>query len=134
MNLPGRINGHCPQRLFHGKRLLLCHRVALPGAAHHRRTWEGDPAADEAAFHPPYNDLGAISSGWITTGKFYHSTADVDWGAINFEQMGKISRAHAYIIDELFKLEKADLHRGGHPAPEKSVYQSDLLKMIMGNN
>ena len=28
-----------------------------------------DPAADEAAFHPPFNDLDAISSGWIQTGK-----------------------------------------------------------------
>ena len=93
-----------------------------------------DPAADEAAFHPPFNDLGAISSGWITTGKFYHSTADVDWGAINFKQVEKITRGHAYIIDELFKLTKADLHRDGHPAPEKSIYQSDILKMIMGNN
>ena len=93
-----------------------------------------DPAADEAAFHPPFNDLGAISSGWISTGKFYHSTADVDWGAINFKQIEKIARGHAFIIDELFKLEKADLHRDGHPAPEKSIYQSDILKMFMGNN
>lgn len=93
-----------------------------------------DPAADEAAFHPPFNDLDAISSGWITTGKFYHSTADVDWGAVNFKQIEKITRGHAYIIDELFKLTKTDLRRGGFPVPEKSIYQSDLLKMIMGNN
>jgi hypothetical protein len=93
-----------------------------------------DPAADEAAFHPPYNELGAISAGWITTGKFYHSTADVDLGGINFKQMEKIARAHAYIIDELFKLSRADLDVGAHPVPEKSVYQSDLIKMIMGNN
>ncbi|MGI9287178.1 MAG: M28 family peptidase [Pseudomonadales bacterium] len=93
-----------------------------------------DPAADEAAFHPPYNKFGAISSGWITTGKFYHSTADVDWGGINFKQMEKIARAHAYVIDELFTLEKAELQRGGYPPPEKSIYQSDLLKIMMGNN
>jgi hypothetical protein len=93
-----------------------------------------DPAADEAAFHPPFNDLGAISSGWILTGKFYHSTADVDWGAINFKQVEKMARGHAFIIDELFELEKADLHRDGHPAPEKSIYQSNILKMFMGNN
>jgi hypothetical protein len=93
-----------------------------------------DPAADEAAFHPPYNDLNAISSGWIQTGKFYHSTADVDWGGVNFHQMEKITRAHAFIIGELFKLEKDDLHRDGFPVPKKSIYQSDLLKILLGNN
>ena len=31
-----------------------------------------DPAADEAAFHLPYNELGAISAGWISVGKFSH--------------------------------------------------------------
>lgn len=93
-----------------------------------------DPAADEAAFHPPYNELGAISSGWITTGKFYHSTADVDLGGVDFKQMEKITRAHAYIIDGLFKVTRADLDVGSHPVPEQSIYQSDLIKIIMGNN
>ncbi len=93
-----------------------------------------DPAADEAAFHPPYNDLNAISSGWIQTGKFYHSTFDVDGGGIDFDQMEKLARAHAYIIDELGQVSKEDLHRGGRPVPEKSIYQSDLLKILMGNN
>ncbi|MEE8305056.1 MAG: hypothetical protein V3S24_21765 [Candidatus Tectomicrobia bacterium] len=93
-----------------------------------------DPAADEAAFHPPYNDLGAISSGWIQTGKFYHSTADVDWGGVDFQQMEKLARAHAFVIDELSKRNKADLHRDGFPVPEKSIYQSDLLKIMLGNN
>jgi len=27
----------------------------------------------------------------------------------------------------------ADLHRGGFPVPEESIYRSDLLKIIMGN-
>lgn len=93
-----------------------------------------DPAADEAAFHPPYNDLDAISSGWIQSGKFYHSTADVDWGGVDFSQMEKLARAHAFIIDELSKVNKSELHRDGFPIPEKSVYQSDLVKIILGNN
>jgi hypothetical protein len=93
-----------------------------------------DPAADEAAFHPPYNALDAISTGWIQTGKFYHSTADVDWGGVDFNQMQKLARAHAYLIDELGAFSKADLERDGKPVPEKSIYQSDLLKILMGNN
>jgi hypothetical protein len=93
-----------------------------------------DPAADEAAFHPPYNDLDAISSGWIQTGKFYHSTADVDWGGVDFAQMEKIARGHAFVIDQLAAVTKSDLKRGGLPTPEKSIYQSDLLKILMGNN
>ena len=93
-----------------------------------------DPAADEAAFHPPYNDLGAISSGWIQTGKYYHSTADVDWGGVDFQQMEKLTRAHAYVIDQLSTASKTDLQRDGQPVPEQSIYQSDLLKILMGNN
>jgi len=93
-----------------------------------------DPAADEAAFHPPFNDLGAISSGWIQTGKFYHSTADVDRAGVNFKQIEKLARAHAYVIDQLSAVSKADLHRGGTPVPEKSIYRSDLIKIMMGNN
>lgn len=93
-----------------------------------------DPAADEAAFHEPYNSLDAISSGWIQTGKFYHSTADVDWGGVDFHQMEKLARAHAYIIDRLSDYSKEDLHRDGMPVPEKSIYQSDLLKILMGDN
>lgn len=93
-----------------------------------------DPAADEAAFHPPYNDLDAISAGWIQTGKFYHSTADVDWGGVNFKQIEKITRAHAFIIDSLGEYTKADLIKDSHPTPKKSIYQSELIKMIMGNH
>ncbi len=93
-----------------------------------------DPAADEAAFHPPYNDLGAISSGWIQTGKFYHSTADIDGAGVNFKQIEKLARAHAYVIDQLAGVTKEDLQRGGFEVPEKSIYQSDLIKIMMGNN
>jgi len=93
-----------------------------------------DPAADEAAFHIPYNDLNAISSGWIQTGKFYHSTADVDWGGVDFVQMEKLARAHAFLIDQLSRYSKEDLHEGGMPVPEQSIYQSDLLKILMGDH
>lgn len=34
-------------------------------------------------------------------------------------QMEKIARAHAFVVDELFELKKADLQRGGHPVPGK---------------
>ena len=98
-----------------------------------------EPFADEAAFHPPFHDIGAISAGWIQTSKFYHSSADVDWekigwGGVNFGQMEKFGRAHAYIIEELFKYSKADLQQGAKPVPETPIYQSDLLKLYMGNN
>ena len=98
-----------------------------------------EPFADEAAFHPPFHDIGAISAGWIQSSKFYHSSADVDWetigwGGVNFKQMEKFTRAHAFIIEELFNYSKADLERGGKPVPKIPIYQSDLLKMYMGNN
>lgn len=93
-----------------------------------------DPAADEAAFHPPYNDLGAISAGWIQTGKFYHSTADIDADGVHFEHVEKLARAHAFIIDELADVSKTDLEAGGKPVPETSIYQSDLMKILLGDN
>ncbi len=92
-----------------------------------------DPAADEAAWHPPYNDIGAISTGWVQTTPFYHSTGDVDIGGVDLKQLEKITRAHAFIIDELFNLTKSDLRKNAHPEPEKSIYQSDLMKIILGN-
>jgi hypothetical protein len=93
-----------------------------------------DPASDEAAFHPPYNDLGAISSGWIHTGQFYHSTADVERSAVNYTMLQHLTRGHAFVIDGLANFSKADLHWDGQPVPEQSIYQSDLMKMILGNN
>lgn len=93
-----------------------------------------DPAADEAAFHPPYNDLDAISAGWVQTGMFYHSTADVDLGAVDFAMVQQLARGHAFIIDGLAEFDKADLQRGGSPVPAKSIYQSELMKLILGNN
>ena len=98
-----------------------------------------EPFADEAAFHPPFHDIGAISAGWIQSSKFYHSSADVDWetlgwGGVDYKQMEKFGRAHAFIIETLFKYNKADLEKDGKPAPKAPIYQSDLLKMYMGNN
>lgn len=93
-----------------------------------------DVAADEAAFHPPYNDLGAVSAGYIQTGKFYHSTADVDLGGVSFDTMEKMARAHAFIIDEVFKLSKEQIHKAEADLPKESVYASELLKIIMGDN
>lgn len=93
-----------------------------------------DPAADEAAFHPPYNELDATSTGWISIDNYYHPTADVDLGGVDFVQMEKMARGHAFVIDELFELTKGDLRRGDHPVPAKTIYQSDLIQMIMGDN
>ena len=70
----------------------------------------------------------------MSIGKFYHSTADVDLGGVDFVQMEKIARAHAFIIDELFELNRTDIESGGHPVPPQSVYQSDLMQIIMGDN
>ncbi len=98
-----------------------------------------EPAADEAAFHPPFHDIGAISAGWVQSTKFYHSSADVDWarrgwGGVSLDQLEKFARAHAYIVERLFEHTKADLTRDGQPLPEVPIYQSDLLKLFLGNN
>jgi hypothetical protein len=92
-----------------------------------------DPAGDESAFHPPYNDLGAISAGWILSGRTYHSTADVDRGLVSYAEVEKMARAHAFVIDELAARSRADLREGGSAPPEKSIYQSDLFKLFFGN-
>ena len=42
--------------------------------------------------------------------------------------------AQAFTVDELFKLKKADLLRGGHPVPEKTLHQSDLIQIVMCDN
>ncbi len=93
-----------------------------------------DVAADEAAFHEPYNDLGAVSIGYLRTGNFYHSTADVDFGGVSFDTMEKMARAHAFIIDEVFKLSKEEIHKAEAPMPKESIYASELLKIIMGDH
>ena len=51
------------------------------------------------------------------------------------EVLEKQGRAYSFIIDELMKYEKVDLERGGTPyTAEKSIYQSDILKLLLGNH
>jgi hypothetical protein len=94
-----------------------------------------DPAADETNFHPPYNDLDAISAGFSKSGIHYHTTSDVDHDLVSFEEMEKLGRAHAYVIDQLAPYTKEDLQKDAlsQPDPEKSIYQSELFKMMFGN-
>ena len=92
-----------------------------------------DPAADEAAFHPPYNDLNAISAGFGTMGPLYHTPMDVERKLVNFKEVEKMARAHAFIIDVLGPYTKEDLERDGAPPPAESVYRSDFFKLYMGN-
>lgn len=94
-----------------------------------------DPAADETNFHPPYFDGGVISAGWATTTRYYHTTGDGDNDLVRAAELEKYARAHAYIIDALGQYDKADLERGGVPyQAEKSIYQSDALKLMFGNH
>ncbi|MGF1735580.1 M28 family peptidase [Photobacterium satsumensis] len=95
------------------------------------------PSADEMGFYPPYNKLDGrqpIYAGWIQTGTFYHSTADIDLQAVNFDAMERIGRAHAYIIDELGDYNLDDLHKSSQPLDENAnFYGSDFMKMTLGN-
>lgn len=94
-----------------------------------------DPASDETNFHPPYFDAGVISAGWATATRYYHTTADYENGLVKPEILEKQGRAYAFVIDELMKYDKADLELGGTPyTAEKSVYQSDILKLLFGNH
>lgn len=94
-----------------------------------------DPASDETNFHPPYFDAGVISAGWATGTRYYHTTADYENGLIQPEVLEKQGRAYAFVIDELMKYNKADLERDATPyTAEKSIYQSDILKLLLGNH
>ena len=94
-----------------------------------------DPASDETNFHPPYFDAGVISAGWATGTRYYHTTADYENNLVRPAVLEKQGRAYAYVIDNLMKYEKADLDRGGTPyTAEKSIYQSDILKLLLGNH
>ncbi|MFP6580963.1 MAG: M28 family peptidase [Candidatus Hydrogenedentota bacterium] len=89
---------------------------------------------DELAFYPPFNDLGnPVFAGWVQTGKFYHSTADVDLGGISFKEMERIARAHAYIFDRLGPLTLADLRKDETPVKDSNVYNSAMFKLFLGN-
>ena len=92
-----------------------------------------DPAADEVAFHPPYADLDAISIGWHSIGRTYHSTADVESGLIGYPQLQSWAQSFAYLVDELQAYRKEDLQEGASASPEQSTYQSDSMKMTFGN-
>ena len=94
-----------------------------------------DPAADETNFHPPYNDLGAISLGFAQGGIQYHSTADVDEDLVSSSVLESWARAHVGLIDKLAPFTKPDLEVGGVdlPNPDASIYQSDVLKLLFGN-
>ena len=94
-----------------------------------------DPASDETNFHPPYFDAGVISAGWATGTRYYHTTGDYENNLVRPEVLEKQGRAYAYVIDELMKYDKSDLERGGTPyTAEKSIYQSDILKLLLGNH
>ena len=45
----------------------------------------------------------------------------------------KIARAHAYVVEEVFRHDREGLLRGGSPRPRTHFYYSDLLKMVHGN-
>ena len=56
-------------------------------------------------------------------------------GLIQPEVLEKQGRAYAFVIDELMKYNKADLERDATPyTAEKSIYQSDILKLLLGNH
>jgi len=94
-----------------------------------------DPAADETNFHPPYFDAGIITAGWTSGTRYYHTTADYENDLISPFELEKMARAHAYIVSQLENYTKADIEKGAVPyTAEKSIYQSDLLKLMLGNH
>ena len=94
-----------------------------------------DPAADETNFHPPYVDKDIISAGYTISSRYYHTTADYENNLVSAEELEKFARAHVYITDQLGNYSKADLEKGATPyTAEKSIYQSDTLKLMFGNH
>ena len=93
-----------------------------------------DLPTDEIALYPPFADLGdPIFAGWVQTGTYYHSTADVDLSGISFEEMERAARAYAYVFDRLGPLTLADLRRGEQARPADNVYASPLFQLFLGN-
>ncbi|MGL6313755.1 M28 family peptidase [Vibrio sp. WXL103] len=98
-----------------------------------------DPSIDEMAFYPPhyYPPEGKpmpISVGYVQTGLQYHTTADVDADMISFDALEKYTRAHAFIIDELFNYTEADLRENDVPyAAENNIYTSDMSILTLGD-
>ena len=94
-----------------------------------------DFATDEIAFYPPFNDFGApVFAGWLQTGPYYHTTADVDMNGISYAEMEKVARGMAFIFDQLGNHTIADLREGETPLTNDSVYSSPAFKMFLGNN
>jgi hypothetical protein len=94
-----------------------------------------DFATDEIAFYPPFNDFGApVFAGWLQTGPYYHTTADVDMNGISFAEMEKAARGMSFIFDQLGKHTVADLREGESPFPKDNGYSSPLFKLFLGNN
>ena len=94
-----------------------------------------DPAADETNFHPPYVDMGIISAVWTVGSRYYHTTADYERDLVSAREIEKLARGHAFIIDALSNYTKSDLEEGAEPyTAEQSIYQSDALKLMLGNH
>lgn len=94
-----------------------------------------DPVADELGFFPPFNNLDdPIAFGWHTSGgMYYHATSDGDMdGLVNMKSLEKITRAHAYVIEELFKHTEADLRKDEIPRSGKSIFEGNMFKMFLG--
>ena len=93
-----------------------------------------DMPTDEIALYPPFADLGdPIFAGWLQTGAYYHTTADVDLRGISFREMERVARAYAYVFDRLGPLTLADLRRGERAGPMDNPYASPLFKLFLGN-
>lgn len=94
-----------------------------------------DFATDEIAFYPPFNDFGApVFAGWLQTGPYYHTTADVDMDGISYAEMEKVARGMAFIFDQLGNHTVEDLREGESPLTNDSVYSSEAFKLFLGNN
>ncbi|MGF1696246.1 M28 family peptidase [Vibrio lamellibrachiae] len=94
-----------------------------------------DPSADEMAFYPPHTNFKKqpISAGWITGGKYYHSTADVQLDLICFESVTRFARAHAYIIDRVGMFSEDQLRdQSNYVVPGESIYSSDAMLLALG--
>lgn len=93
-----------------------------------------DLATDEIALYPPFTDLGdPIFAGWLQTGAYYHSTADVDLNGINFHELERVTRAYAFVFDRLAPFTIADLRRGERERPTDNPYASPLFRLFLGN-
>ena len=97
------------------------------------------PSIDELAFYPPYyyppkDKESPITFGWVQTGLQYHTPEDVDSDMISYGAIQNYTRAHAFMINELFKLTEEDLRRDDVPLDtSKNIYQGDLTILTLGD-